>query len=480
MTARTTNWAGNIVYRASRVARPRSVSEARELVCAGGQVRAVGTGHSFNRIADTPGVQVSLADLPPVLDIEPGAAAVTVAAGIRYGEVARRLNAAGYALPSLASLPHLSVAGAVATATHGSGDAHGNLATTVAGLELITADGAVRTLRRDTGGEEFRGCVVGLGSLGLVTALTLDLVPAFSVRQYVYEGLPAAMLRSHFDEIFGSAYSVSVFTKWHGNRHGQLWLKVRDGDGEWQPVPRWMDATLAGRQVHPVPGGDPAHATQQLGVPGPWHERLPHFRAEFTPSSGAELQSEYLLPRQVAAGAFDALASLGSLLAPVLQISEIRTVAPDDLWLSPSFQRDTVALHFTWIKDTAAVTPVIATMEQLLTPLGARPHWAKLFGMPPHVVRALYPAVSRFPGPAEPLRPGWQVPERLHRQVLPGRALSTLAGGRSGWPGVAGQAGRGWQVRPAGGSRHGRPRRRAGQLPLGCGTWQATLGFTPT
>ncbi|MGI8447329.1 MAG: FAD-binding protein [Streptosporangiaceae bacterium] len=396
MIARETNWAGNIVYRAARVARPRSVSEARELVGENGQVRAVGTGHSFNRIADTPGMLISLADLPPVIDVGPGAS-VTVAGGVHYGELSEQLNAAGYALPTLASLPHLSGVGAVATATHGSGDAQGNLATIVSGLELITADGGLRTVRRDTGGEEFRGCVVGLGSLGLVTALTLDVVPAFTVRQYVYEGLPMAMLQSHFDEIFGSVYSVSVFTNWRGDRHGQLWLKVREGERDgWQPALRWMDATLADRQLHPIPGGDPGYATQQLGVPGPWHELLPHFRAEFTPSSGQELQSEYLVPRQVAAGAFDALASLGSLLAPVLQIAEIRTVAPDDLWLSPSFQRDTVALHFTWIEDTAAVTPVIAAMEHLLTPLGARPHWAKVFGMPPHVVRALYPRSAGF------------------------------------------------------------------------------------
>jgi alditol oxidase len=397
VTARETNWAGNIVYRAARVARPRSVSEAQELVAANGRVRAVGTGHSFNRIADTPGVLISLADLPPAIEIDPARATVTVPGGISYRELTEQLDTAGYALRSMASLPHLSVAGAVATATHGSGDANGNLATVVSGLELIIADGSVRTLRRDTGGETYRGCVVGLGSLGLVSALTLDLVPAFSIRQYVYEGLPGAMLRSHFDEIFASAYSVSVFTNWRDDRHGQVWLKVRDeGRDSWRPPPRWLDATLADRQVHPVPGGDPAHATQQLGVPGPWHQRLPHFLAEFTPSSGQELQSEYLLPRQVAAGAFDALASLGSLLAPVLQISEIRTVAPDDLWLSTSFQRDTVALHFTWIKDTAAVTPVIAAMEHLLTPLGARPHWAKLFGMPPHVVRALYPRTADF------------------------------------------------------------------------------------
>jgi alditol oxidase len=397
VTTRETNWAGNIVYRAARVARPRSVSEAQELVAASGQVRAVGTGHSFNRIADTPGVLISLADLPPAIEIDPGRAAVTLPGGISYRELTEQLNAAGFALRSMASLPHLSVAGAVATATHGSGDANGNLASVVSGLELITAGGSIRTLRRDTAAEEYRGCVVGLGSLGLVSALTLDLVPAFSIRQYVYEGLPAAMLQSHFDEIFGSAYSVSVFTNWRDDRHGQVWLKIRDEERDaWQPPPRWMDATLADRQVHPVPGGDPDHATQQLGVPGPWHQRLPHFRPEFTPSSGQELQSEYLLPRQVAAGAFDALASLGSLLAPVLQIAEIRTVAPDDLWLSTSFQRDTVALHFTWIRDTAAVTPVIAAMEHLLTPLGARPHWAKVFGMPPHVVRALYPRSADF------------------------------------------------------------------------------------
>jgi xylitol oxidase len=397
VTARETNWAGNIVYRAARVARPRSVSEVQELVAANSQVRAVGTGHSFNRIADTPGVLISLADLPSAIEIDPGRAAVTVPGGISYRELTEQLDAAGYALRSMASLPHLSVAGAVATATHGSGDANGNLATVVSGLDLITADGSLQALRRDTAGETYRGCVVGLGSLGLVSALTLDLVPAFSVRQYVYEGLPAAMLRSHFDEIFGSAYSVSVFTNWRDDRHGQVWLKVRDTERDaWRPAPRWMDATLAGQQVNPVPGGDPAHATQQLGVPGPWHLRLPHFRAEFTPSSGQELQSEYLVPRQVAVGAFDALASLGSLLAPVLQIAEVRTVAPDDLWLSTSYQRDTVALHFTWIKDTAAVTPVIAAMEHLLTPLGARPHWAKLFGMPPHVVRALYPRSADF------------------------------------------------------------------------------------
>lgn len=397
LSGRRANWAGNIVYRASELARPADLAGLRAVVREHQQVRAVGAGHSFNRIADTPGVLVSLAGLPAEISIDPDRAAVTVPGGLTYQELAPRLTAAGWALPTLASLPQLTVAGACATATHGSGDGNGNLATAVSGMQLVTADGELRVLRRDTDGDRFRGAVVGLGALGVVASLTLDLVPAFEVRQYVYQGLPGAVLCSHFDEIFGSAYSVSVFTDWQGSRHRQVWVKQRVGPaGSWRPEPRWMDATLAGQPLHPIPGQPAEYATEQLGVPGPWHERLPHFRAEATPSSGQELQSEYLLPRQRAAAAFDALASLASVLAPVLQICEIRTVAPDDLWLSPSYQRDTVALHFTWIKDTAAVTPVIAAIEHLLAPLGARPHWAKLFATAPHAVRALYPRSADF------------------------------------------------------------------------------------
>jgi len=396
LSGRRANWAGNIVYRASELAKPADLAGLQAVVREHRQVRAVGAGHSFNRIADTPGVLISLDGLPAEISIDAERAVVTVPGGLTYQELAPRLTAAGWALPTLASLPQLTVAGACATATHGSGDAIGNLATAVSGMQLVTADGGLRTLRRDTDGERFRGAVVGLGALGVVATLTLDLVPTFEVRQYVYQGLPAAMLGSHFDEIFGSGYSVSVFTDWQGTRHSQVWVKQRVGPEAWRPEPHWMDATLADRPLHPVPGQPAEYATEQLGVPGPWYERLPHFRAEATPSSGQELQSEYLLPRQRAAAAFDALASLASVVAPVLQICEIRTVAPDDLWLSPSYQRDTVALHFTWIKDTAAVTPVVAAIEHLLAPLGARPHWAKLFAIAPHAVRALYPRSADF------------------------------------------------------------------------------------
>jgi alditol oxidase len=400
MPGQPANWAGNVVFRAGRVHRPRTMAELQELVAGSERVRAIGTGHSFNRIADTPGVLVSLAALPSVIDIDADTATVNVSAATRYGELALRLHDAGYALHNLGSLPHISVAGACATATHGSGDANGNLATAVSALEMVTGGGGTAVLRRGTGatGGHLPGAVVGLGLAGIVTGVTLDIVPAFEVRQYVYEDLPAGRLLASFDEIFASGYSVSVFTDWQRPRHNQLWVKQRvSGDASRRPPPpRWMDARLAGGPRHPVPGRPAAHCTQQLGVPGPWHERLPHFRLGFTPSSGDELQSEYLVPRALGAAAIEAVAGLRDRLAPVLQISEIRTVAADHLWMSPSYERDTVALHFTWVNDVRAVTPVIAAVEERLAPMAARPHWGKLFATPAAAMTALYDRLPDF------------------------------------------------------------------------------------
>jgi alditol oxidase len=394
---RVTNWAGNVAYQAGQVHRPRSLDELRDVVAGHRQVRALGSGHSFNRIADSAGVLVSAAGLPPVMDVDPGRATVTVGAGIRYGELAQHLHTAGWALHNLASLPHISVAGACATATHGSGDRNGNLATAVSAIEAVTADGETMVLRRDCDGDRFRAAAVGLGAFGVVTAMSLDIIPAYSVAQHVYEDLPGEQLKAHFEEIFSSAYSVSVFTTWQGRRHSMVWLKRRAGDhGSRAPEPRWMGARLADQPRHPIPGEPAGYATQQLGVPGPWYERLPHFRLAFRPSSGEELQTEYLLPREMAAEALDVMTGLAERMAPVLQISEVRTVAADDLWMSPCYRRDTVALHFTWIKDTAAVIPVLTAIEACLAPLGARPHWGKLFTMPPPAVTALYERSGDF------------------------------------------------------------------------------------
>jgi xylitol oxidase len=384
----TANWAGNVVFSSREVHRPTSVDELQELVARSDRSRALGSGHSFSRIADTDGVHVTLAGLPPVVEIDESAATARVSAGLRYGEFTGRLHEAGFALPNLGSLPHIVAAGACATGTHGSGNGNGILATAVSAVEIVGADGELRTVRR--GDPEFPGSVVALGALGIVTALTLDLRPSFGIRQWIYEGLPLEAA----EEALAGGYSVSLFTHWAGAGFEQVWLKQLDTDPE--PPARWLGATRAEAQVHMVPGVDPQHCTPQLGEPGPWHTRLPHFRLEFTPSSGDELQSEYFVPRAALPDALRAVDQVRDRLRPVLQVSEIRTVAADDLWLSPAQGRDTAALHFTWVPDTRAVLPAVAALESALEPFGTRPHWGKVFGTAPAAVASLWPHLPEF------------------------------------------------------------------------------------
>ncbi|MFF9686936.1 FAD-binding protein [Streptomyces sp. NPDC014623] len=388
-SARQTNWAGNITFGAKRVHTPSSVAELQDLVSAGTAVRALGTGHSFNTVADTPGVLISVAGLPRSIEVDREARTATVSAGLRFGELTGPLHRSGFALHNLGSLPHISVAGACATGTHGSGVGNRSLPGAVRALELVTAGGRIVSLER--GDPDFAGTVVSLGALGVVTRLTLDLVPAFEIQQWVYEGLPQEQLLGRFDEVMSEAYSVSLFTGWHGGPVDQVWLKQRvSGDGPRTAPHEWHGAKLARGPRHPVPGVAAEHCTQQQGVPGPWHARLPHFRLEFTPSNGEELQSEYFVARHDAVAAYEALDRIRQQFSPLLQIGEIRTVAADDLWLSPAQGRDSVAFHFTWVPDTAAVTPVLSVIEDALAPFGARPHWGKVFNTEPSRLRELY------------------------------------------------------------------------------------------
>lgn len=390
------NWAGNLAYHAARLHYPETIEQVRELVARADRVKALGSRHSFGDVADTAGEHISLERFRHAVAVDRERRVATVDGGITYGQLAERLHREGYALRNMASLPHISVAGAVATATHGSGDRHGVLATAVRALQLVAADGSVVALDRDRDGDRFRGAVVGLGGLGVVTRLWLDVEPAYEVRQDVYEGLAPARLGDRFEEIASLAYSVSVFTDWRGAAATQIWLKSRIGDGAAGPPPELFGATPAPAPRHPIRALSAAACTEQMGVPGPWHERLPHFRAGHTPSSGDELQTEYMVPRRHAAAAFRAMARLAGRMAPVLQISEVRTVAADDLWMSPCYRGACVAIHFTWAKDREAVRRLLPTIEAELAPLDARPHWGKLFATPPERIRSLYPRLGDF------------------------------------------------------------------------------------
>jgi xylitol oxidase len=391
------NWAGNYAYRAARLHRARTIEQVQELVSRSSKLKALGTRHSFNDIADSPEDLISLEHFDQVLELDRERHTVTVEAGIRYGQLCQWLHREGFALHNLASLPHISVAGACATATHGSGDQRGNLATAVAAMEFVTANGEIVAFSREYQPEQFQGAVVGLGGLGIVTKLTLDILPTFDMQQDVYQNLPLSQLEDHFDKLFSSAYSVSLFTNWRNANFNQVWLKRQIPYGaSLEMDSQLFGATLATRQLHPIEALSAENCTEQMGIRGPWHERLPHFRMDFTPSSGEELQTEYFIPRQHAFAAFLAINQLREHIAPILQISEVRTIAADNLWMSPCYKQACVSLHFTWKKDWPAVSQVLPIIEEQLAPFNARPHWGKLFTMPPSYVQSRYEKLPEF------------------------------------------------------------------------------------
>jgi xylitol oxidase len=387
------NWASNYVFGAERWHRPATTEALRHIVASAPRLRVVGSRHSFTGIADAQEV-VTLDALPRQIAVDGDALSVSVSGYVRYGELAEELGRHGLALANLASLPHISVAGAIATATHGSGNGNGNLGTSVTALDYLTSSGEARRARR--GEPEFDGLVVGLGAAGVVTRVTLQAEPAYIVSQHVYEGMEWDTLLAHLDDVFAAGYSVSVFSRW-GERVEQVWVKRRVGDPtEPPPADRWLGAPAASVERHPIIGLDPVHATQQLGVPGPWSERLPHFRLGFTPSSGDELQSEYLVPRTRAPEAIEAMRRLSELLGPLTQVSELRTVAADELWMSMAYGRDALAIHFTWVPDVDAVTRALEHVEAALLPLDARPHWGKLFNARADTIAPRYPRLDEF------------------------------------------------------------------------------------
>jgi len=376
------NWAGNITYRGT-VARPTSVPELQELVADAPAVRPLGTRHSFNELADTDGLQVSLEALPaePRFSDDSGGNTVTVPGGMRYGDLAPLLEERGLALPNLASLPHISIAGAVSTGTHGSGT--GSLATAVSALTLVGADGSLRRVTRAD--PDFAGTVVGLGALGVVVEVTLDLVGSFSLSQAVYPGLGFFAMLEDFDEVMAAGYSVSVFTRWAGPV--QIWVKGPTVPADLFEVP------YATEPLHMIAGESVSAVTTQCAVPGPWLDRLPHFRLAHKPSSGVELQSEYLVPRYQFIPALTRIRGMAERIAPLLHVSEIRTVTADELWLSGAYGEDAVAVHFTWHQDPA-VFALLPAIEEALLPLGARPHWGKCFATTD--VAPLYPRWQDF------------------------------------------------------------------------------------
>ncbi len=390
-----TNWAGNYTFEAAHLDEPGNADEVRQIVKTVSHTKALGARHSFNNIADTAGDQISLKRLDQ-MTLNKEARTVTVGAGITYGHLAPWLDAQGFAVHNLASLPHVTVVGACATATHGSGLHNGNLSSIVSAIEFIDGNGNVVTLSRAANPDEFAGAVVGIGALGVITSITLDVVPTFQISQVVYENLSFDELGRNFEAIFGSGYSVSVFTDWQHHRGTQVWLKQTVSHDVAALPPLFYGATLQKTKLHPLAGHSAENCTEQQGIPGPWYERLPHFRMNFTPSSGAELQSEFFVPREHGYKAILAVEELRDHITPHLFVSELRTIAADNLWMSMAYQRDSLAIHFTWKPELESVRKVLPLIEAKLKPFEARPHWGKLFTVPHDQLQRLYPKLGDF------------------------------------------------------------------------------------
>jgi alditol oxidase len=390
------NWSGNITYSTDHVHAPTNLDEVREVVKQCSKIRALGSRHSFNRIADSRQNQITLSHFDQI-EVDDKARTVTVGAGVKYGQLAPVIDARGFALHNLASLPHISVAGAIATATHGSGIHNGNLATVVRALELVTASGEVVHLSREKDGDAFAGAVVGLGAVGIVTRVTLEMQPTFQVAQTVYQNLSFDQLEHHLDDIFGAGYSVSLFTDWQKHQATQVWIKRLLATGDKNDWPQeFFGAKRATEKLHPITGHPAESCTEQMGVPGPWYERLPHFKMNFTPSSGRELQTEYFVPRNRAYEAILAVEKLREQITPHLFVTELRTIAADDLWMSTAYKRDSLAIHFTWKPEWEQVKLILPQIEAQLRPFGPRPHWAKLFTIAPGQLQGEYARLAEF------------------------------------------------------------------------------------
>jgi alditol oxidase len=390
-----TNWAGNYTYSTDNLVAPKTVEELQELIKSYKKVKGLGTMHCFNGIADSKFNQISTAALNKVISLDKENLTITVESGIKYGEFCEYLDKNGFALHNLASLPHISVAGACSTSTHGSGISNGSLATAAIALEMVNGKGEVVRLTKEKNREEFLMAIVSLGALGIITKVTLKVQPTFKMKQVVYQNMPMAALEKDFEKIMASGYSVSLFTDWKNKNVSEVWIKVKSDDVK-EFAPEFYGAKLANKNLHPIASADPVNCTDQMGVDGTWFERMPHFKMGFTPSSGKELQAEYFVNIKDAYQAFMAVEKLNEKVAPLLFITEIRTIAGDEIPMSPFYKKTCLAIHFTWKQEVDAVMALLPEVEKALEPFGARPHWGKVFTLQPFVLQGRIEKLNEF------------------------------------------------------------------------------------
>ena len=418
------NWAKTVYYNHT-IHYPKTVEEIQHILQYHAKIRVLGSMHSFNNITKLPqefnGVYISMSNMNQVIKCCRGER-VTIQPGITFGELGEYLHERNFGFHNMASLPHITVGGAISTGTHGAGVFNGNLASHVMQVKLISADGKLRTYRIGQD-PEFQHIPVSFGLAGIIVEIELDIVPDYDIQQCIYENLPFNTIKkSDYKTAFSSAYSFSIFTQWKNRKFTSIWAKYRlrkgrNGNEESIMIdcPDMNKIKPSSNKVHPLPGGDTSFVSGGIGknYKEPGYVGLPHFLMEGVPSQGEELQSEYFVSSHM----FDVVIEVlfhhfeeNPKLYDLLYVSEMRFVAGDKLTLSPQHVLgSSIGFHFTWKKEFDQVVDALKGIENVLKPYNALPHMGKLFTMTGRELEGKYGqrnlrAFQSFVAPLDPLK----------------------------------------------------------------------------
>ena len=402
-----TNWAGIQTCSPAAVEHPANDAELARLVktasSAGHPVKVVGAGHSFTDIACTNGYQVHLDRYNRVILADRETQRVRVQAGITLQKLNLELDQHGLALPNLGDIAYQSVAGAISTATHGTGIRLGGLATQVAGLELITADGSVISCSADEEPEVFNAARVGLGALGILSTVTLQAVPAFNLR-VVNQPMPLDALLENIDEHVESNDHFEFF--WVPHTRWALTKRNNRTDQPLAPRPRWqelrddylMENVAFGavcRMGRRFPSLIPRLAT---ALPGSGRVEYvdKSYKVFASPRWVHFSEMEYSIPREAAVDVIRRIRSFVETSG--LHISfpvEVRFTAPDDIYLSTAngSERCYIAVH---VYQGMPYEQYFRGVERIMDSVGGRPHWGKLHFQTAETLAPRYPDWDKF------------------------------------------------------------------------------------
>lgn len=426
------NWGRSASVRPVRVERPRSPEGVQRAVKAaqaqGLTVKAVGAGHSFTGIAVAPGVLLELDDMQGLVSADAGSGLVTVLGGTRLHRMPGLLAPYGLAMQNLGDIDRQSIAGAIATGTHGTGKGFGGIATQVRGLTLVTAEGEFLRIDAERNADMLSGAVVGLGALGIVVEVTLQCVPAFLLHA-VDSRVPIDDALETLHERAADADHLEFY--WHPHTDVAL-MKTQTRLPESaarHPIPmlrRWVDETVLSNGVF---GAYCAASRIAPAIIPPFNRLAVRLtgHAEYTDRSHRVLvhdravrfrEMEYAIPADDVVPAVQAIRKLIDQRGWRIEFPiEVRFAAADDLWLSTAYGRDSayVAVHRYWRADPRAYFDAV---EQIMLDLGGRPHWGKLHSLDDEQLRARYPRFDDFLALRNRLDPGRLFGNRHLERVL--------------------------------------------------------------